>query len=227
MTWASDAGITLDPRADVPVGVQLAWALRAAIAAGRIHPGERLPGLRELADAVGVNHNTLRAVVARLEGDGLLERRHGTGTFVAADAVAHARHAELVAQAAAWATDAGLTPRDLAAALYVTPPPAPRTRDGAADERRALRDDIAVLERVLAQIEDPFTPRGAEEPPRGSGATLLTADDLREQRAALIRRLGAAQDALDGAAEEPVSAPSPARQRAARPAVRRARPATG
>ena len=229
MTWARDAGLSLDPRADVAVGVQLAWALRAAVADGRIRPGERLPGLRELADELGVNHNTLRAVVARLEADGLLERPHGTGTFVSADAVAHARHAELVAQAAAWAADAGLTPRDLAAALYVAPAPAPRTQDAAADERRALRADIAVLERVLGQIEDPFTPRGQEEPPRGSGATLLGADDLREQRAALIRRLATAQAALD-AAEEPEPdrpATSAARRPAARPAARRPRPATG
>lgn len=129
------------------------------------------------------------------------------------------------------AADAGLTPRDLAAALYVAPPAAPRTKDAAADERRTLRDDIAVLERVLGQIEDPFTPRGREEAPRGSGAKLLTADDLREQRAALIRRLAAAQQALDddGAPAEPdaATAPASARQRAARPAVRRARPATG
>src|SRR5688572_6972246 len=118
-SWAEEAGIALDHRAEVPIGVQLDWSVRAAIAAGRLRPGERLPALRDLAGALGVNHNTLRAAVAKLEAEGLLESRHGSGTFVAPDAVAHERHAPLVEQVARWAADAGLSPRDVAAALYV------------------------------------------------------------------------------------------------------------
>src|SRR5829696_5813361 len=118
-TWASDIGIVLDHRAEVPLGVQLDWAMRAAVASGRLTPGERLPALRELAAELGVNHNTLRAAVAKLEHEGLLESRHGTGTFVAAGAAAHERHAPLLEQAVRIAEDAGVSLRELAATLYV------------------------------------------------------------------------------------------------------------
>jgi DNA-binding transcriptional MocR family regulator len=37
------------------------------LAAGRVTPRERLPALRELAEGLGVNTNTIRAVYRRLE----------------------------------------------------------------------------------------------------------------------------------------------------------------
>src|SRR4051794_41486345 len=115
-----DVGIRIDREGDVPVGVQLAWALRGAIASGVLRAGDRLPPLRELADEVGVNANTLRAAYARLESDGLVETRHGSGTYVAATAGRDL--SPLVAAAARAARDAGADPRDLAAALYVMRP---------------------------------------------------------------------------------------------------------
>src|SRR4051794_5150444 len=75
--------LALDRNAEVPVGVQLAWVLRAKIASGGLGSGDRLPGVRELAAKVGVNANTVRAVYARLEEEGLIEAQHGRGTFVA------------------------------------------------------------------------------------------------------------------------------------------------
>src|SRR3954454_4104466 len=84
--WVDEMGIRLDREAEVPVGVQLAWALRNAIRAGALAPGQRLPALRELADELGVNPNTLRSVYGRLEAEKLIETRHGSGTFVAAKA---------------------------------------------------------------------------------------------------------------------------------------------
>ena len=49
---------------------------------GQLGPGDRLPGVRELASGTGVNVNTARAVYGRLEEDGLIVSRHGLGTFV-------------------------------------------------------------------------------------------------------------------------------------------------
>ena len=46
--------------------------------------GQRLLGERELAAEIGVGRKTLRGALAELEGEGLLERRQGSGTFVAA-----------------------------------------------------------------------------------------------------------------------------------------------
>ena len=223
MPWAADIGVTLDHGAEVPLGVQFSWSVRAAVAAGRLRPGERLPALRDLAGELGVNHNTLRAAVAKLEADGVLERRHGSGTFVADDAAVHERHAPLVQQVVRWAADAGVGQRELAAALYVDPGTATAPADAAAEERRAIRDDIAVLERVLAGIEARLpvsqVPRG-ESAARTAGARVLTADDLREQRDAVVRRIALAQRALDGEVEPgPEKQPAPAPARKARRAT--------
>ena len=43
-------GLAIDRDAEVPIGVQLAWALRSRIAEGALKPGQRLPGLRDLAE---------------------------------------------------------------------------------------------------------------------------------------------------------------------------------
>jgi DNA-binding FadR family transcriptional regulator len=198
MSWAADTQIRLDHRADVPLGVQLDWGVRAAVAAGRLRPGDRLPALRELATELGVNHNTLRAAVAKLEADGLLQSRHGTGTFVAPGATAQAEHAPLVERVVRWAGDAGLSPRDLAAALYVLDLPDPAAQDPAAEERRALRDEIAVLDRLVVQLEDRLPRHLPTEPRRRRSGAVLTNEELREERDALVRRLAAAQQALEG-----------------------------
>jgi len=68
----------------VPLGTQLVDQIRDAIAEGALTEGDRLPSVRELARTAGVNVNTVRAVYARLEADGIARREHGRGTFVAA-----------------------------------------------------------------------------------------------------------------------------------------------
>jgi DNA-binding FadR family transcriptional regulator len=54
-------------------------ALRAAILAGDLAPGERLPPERELATTLGVSRLTLRAALATLVADGLVDVHHGRG----------------------------------------------------------------------------------------------------------------------------------------------------
>ena len=76
--------LRVDRENDIPLGVQLAWALRERISNGTLEPGDRLPSVRELAAEAGVNVNTVRAVYARLERDGLTRSEQGRGTFVAA-----------------------------------------------------------------------------------------------------------------------------------------------
>jgi len=74
--------IRLDRDSEIPLGVQLAWHLKARIVQGELEAGARLPSVREMAAETGVNANTVRAVYARLEAEGLLETHHGRGTFV-------------------------------------------------------------------------------------------------------------------------------------------------
>src|SRR5262245_54748049 len=44
--------------------------------------GERLPSEPALAEELGVSRVTVRAALAKLEGEGLVTRRHGSGTYV-------------------------------------------------------------------------------------------------------------------------------------------------
>lgn len=73
---------SVDRESELPVGVQLARRLRAAVAEGSLTPGERAPSIRSLAEAAGVNPNTVRAVYQRLEDEGVLRSEQGRGTFV-------------------------------------------------------------------------------------------------------------------------------------------------
>jgi GntR family transcriptional regulator len=67
----------------MPVTRQIAAQIRAACAGGTLQPGQRLPSVRALAAELTVNQNTILRVYERLTAEGLLERRHGDGTFVA------------------------------------------------------------------------------------------------------------------------------------------------
>jgi DNA-binding transcriptional regulator YhcF (GntR family) len=189
--------LTVDRDSDIPLGTQLAWRLRTLVATGRLAPGERLPGVRELAESAGVNVNTARAVYARLEEQGLLASEHGRGTFVAARAAEQADLARVVDEAAAAAREAGLDPRDLAAALYSGAGLPPKEREQGTSEdddpgvRRALRAQIADLERDLVHLD-----RGAELPasPRRAAGRILTAAELRAVRDDLATRLEQVRD---------------------------------
>jgi DNA-binding transcriptional regulator YhcF (GntR family) len=76
-------GLQVDRDGDIPVGTQLAWQIQALITEGRLGSGEQLPSVRRLAEATGVNVNTIRSVYERLEGEGFIRTEHGRGSFVA------------------------------------------------------------------------------------------------------------------------------------------------
>src|SRR3954452_9153427 len=61
---------------------QLVDRFTAAIDAGELAPGEKLPPTRELAELVGVNHLTAARVYRRLAELGYVTARGGRGTFV-------------------------------------------------------------------------------------------------------------------------------------------------
>jgi GntR family transcriptional regulator len=77
---------SLDRDSAVPLGVQLAQKLEAAVRAGDLNPGDQLPSVRQMATLAGVNVNTVRTVYGRLEQAGLLTSEQGRGTFVRAAA---------------------------------------------------------------------------------------------------------------------------------------------
>ena len=76
--------VVLESRDPTPIYAQLDRGLRAAIATGRLKPGDQLPTVRQLAVALRVNANTVARVYAELERAGIIETRRGVGSFIAA-----------------------------------------------------------------------------------------------------------------------------------------------
>ena len=66
-----------------PVYIQIHNQLRSNIEEGKWQVGQKIPAERELATEFGVSRMTLRQAIQTLVDEGVLERRVGSGTFVA------------------------------------------------------------------------------------------------------------------------------------------------
>lgn len=66
-----------------PLYLQVREIILGRLRSGEWHPGERLPPEMTLAAETGVSLGTLRRAVEMLVGEGVLERRQGSGTFAA------------------------------------------------------------------------------------------------------------------------------------------------
>jgi GntR family transcriptional regulator len=111
--------------------------LRERITSGQWPPGSSLPSQRELADEFGVSIMTLRQALQLLTDEGLIETRHGSGTFATAHYAydlghLHSFASDLIAQGAKITTK-------LLAAEAVTPPADVAARLGTPDEALRLR----------------------------------------------------------------------------------------
>jgi DNA-binding FadR family transcriptional regulator len=62
----------------------VAETLRQRLAAGQLHPGQRLPTEIRLTREFGVSRTVVREALAALAADGLVEARQGAGVFVTA-----------------------------------------------------------------------------------------------------------------------------------------------
>ena len=68
-----------------PLFLQLQELIRTDIAAGKYSPGEKIPGVRDLALGANVNPNTMQRALAELEAEGLLVTRGTSGRFICPD----------------------------------------------------------------------------------------------------------------------------------------------
>lgn len=68
-----------------PVYLQLIEQLQAAIVAGALPAGARVPPVRELAAEAGVNPNTMQRALQDLEGRGLIQTQRTAGRTVTTD----------------------------------------------------------------------------------------------------------------------------------------------
>lgn len=74
--------VPLDSSSATPVYVQVARGLRERIESGLLPGGTALPAERELAAHLCISRVTVRQALSLLAQQGLLLRRHGSGTFV-------------------------------------------------------------------------------------------------------------------------------------------------
>jgi GntR family transcriptional regulator, transcriptional repressor for pyruvate dehydrogenase complex len=82
MTPAKRVALALEPLDRTGVKDRLVAQLRELIEAGSLEAGQQLPSERELAEQLGVSRSSIREAVQLLEALGLVEIRHGAGTFV-------------------------------------------------------------------------------------------------------------------------------------------------
>ncbi|MFA5963332.1 MAG: GntR family transcriptional regulator [Sphingomonas sp.] len=66
-----------------PLYLQFARNLRDHIAGGGVDPGNALPSERDLSELTGLSRVTVRKGIGQLIDEGVLLRKHGSGTFVA------------------------------------------------------------------------------------------------------------------------------------------------
>ena len=61
---------------------QVVLHVRALIDRGKLRPGDRLPAERDLAGQIGVSRPTVRAGLRALAAMGVVQSRHGSGTYI-------------------------------------------------------------------------------------------------------------------------------------------------
>ena len=66
-----------------PIYRQIEHQVKVGVALGGVSPGKALPSVRELAQRLVVNPNTVARAYRELEQEGVVETRRGVGTFVA------------------------------------------------------------------------------------------------------------------------------------------------
>ena len=74
--------ITIDLESSVPIVEQVHAEIRHAIAVGLLAPGDSLPTVRQLAQDLGINLNTVARAYRLLESDGLVTSIRGRGSVV-------------------------------------------------------------------------------------------------------------------------------------------------
>jgi GntR family transcriptional regulator len=87
--------ITIDELDRRPIYRQVADEIKALIARGSLSEGMALPPVRQVADDLGVNLNTIAAAYRELQKEGLLKVRHGAGAVVTSRRIAQQSDAEL------------------------------------------------------------------------------------------------------------------------------------
>ena len=81
--------IVIDTSDSVPVFAQLIGQIKKAVLSGELSSGAALPSIRQLANDMGLNHNTVAKAYRLLERDAVIETKGYRGTFIHPDAKAN------------------------------------------------------------------------------------------------------------------------------------------
>ena len=87
--------ITIDELDRRPIYRQVAEEIKGLIARGSLSEGMALPPVRQVADDLGVNLNTIATAYRELQKEGLLKVRHGAGAVVTSRRIPQQSDAEL------------------------------------------------------------------------------------------------------------------------------------
>ena len=74
--------VHLDYRDARPIYTQIVENFRTQITTGVLQPGDKLPSVRELAQQLSINPNTIQRAYRELEQEGWIESAPGKGSFV-------------------------------------------------------------------------------------------------------------------------------------------------
>ena len=66
----------------VPIYLQIANQVKYLVASGRLAAGDEIPPIRALAHQLLVNPNTVARAYLELEREGIVQKRHGSGTHI-------------------------------------------------------------------------------------------------------------------------------------------------
>ena len=74
---------SIELKPGLPVAEQILFAVKKAVVAGQLRPGDKFPSVRALSQELKVNPNTAHKVVAALVAEGVLVTTPAVGSIVA------------------------------------------------------------------------------------------------------------------------------------------------
>ena len=83
--------IRLNPSSGVPLYLQLIEQVKHSIETGAMRAGDQLPSVRQMAEDLVINPNTVARAYRELEHEKVIELKHGLGAFIRESIVPRAR----------------------------------------------------------------------------------------------------------------------------------------